>query len=172
MVNTSSETQTPAENTDTPDSGEAPETIAANTRSSAVKSAREPGLFSGCLILLRSIFTMPLRTARLAGDELRKIAKAGALHTDKDFPHLFWCKAMLPVIATFLSVAAFLGALGSATAMGGLAGFFAGLLAAVLAAVVTDWAVMIFGEFLMVKVVSVQYYKQHIKETETEIGRD
>lgn len=115
---------------------------------------------------------MPIRTAKLAAHELRKIAKAGALHTDKDFPHLFWCKAMLPVIATFLSALAFLGTLGSGIAMGGIAGLFIGLAAAVLAAIATDWLVMIFGEFLMVKVVSVQYYKQHIKEAERESEQD
>ena len=119
----------------------------------------------------RSKSSMPIRTAHLAAHELRKIAKAGALVTDKDFPHLFWCKAMLPVVATFLSALAFVVTLGSATVMGGIIGFFAGLFAAALAAIVADWFIMIVGEYLMVKVVSVQYYKMHIEEAEREITR-
>lgn len=152
--------------------GEPLQTEGAVAHSSASDKAREPRLASGCLILIRSIFTMPIRTAKLAAHELREIAKAGALKTDKDFPHLFWCKAMLPVIATFLSALAFLGTLGSAIAMGGVVGLFVGFFAAILAAIVTDWFIMIFGEFLMIKVVSVQYYKQHIKEAEPQSARD
>lgn len=114
---------------------------------------------------------MPIRTANLAAHELRKIAKAGALETDKDFPHLFWCKAMLPVVATFLSALVFFGTLGAATATSGIIGFFVGLLAAALAAIVIDWFIMIVGEYLMVKVVSVQYYKLHIEEAERESQR-
>jgi len=172
MDSKSGGTKGQAESTDSTNGGETSQAGQPAAPSSASYKAREPGLASGCLILVRSIFTMPVRTANLAADELRKIAKAGALDTDKDFPHLFWCKAMLPVIATFLSALAFLGTLGSAVVMAGVVGFFVGLLAATLAAVLTDWFIMIFGEFLMIKVVSVQYYKQHIKEAESENKRD
>lgn len=115
---------------------------------------------------------MPIKTANLAGDELRKIAKAGAIDTDKDFPHLFWCKAMLPVIATFLSALVFLGTLGILIAERGIIGLFVGLVAAPLAAILADWFIMVVGEYLIIKVVSVRYYTQQIKAHESETHRD
>ncbi|ASK89578.1 zinc ribbon domain-containing protein [Sphingorhabdus sp. SMR4y] len=133
--------------------------------------ARGPGLASGGLILIRSIFTMPIKTANLAAHELRKIAKTGAIDSDRDFPHLFWCKAMLPVVATFLSALVLLGTLGLAVAQAGIAGFFIGIFAATLAAITADWFIMIVGEYLMIKVVSARYYLQHIEEYEEENER-
>ena len=134
-------------------------------------NVREPGLASGGLILIRSIFTMPIKTANLAAHELRKIAKTGAIDSDRDFPHLFWCKAMLPVVATFLSALVLLGTLGLAIAQAGIAGFFIGIFAAILAAITVDWFIMIVGEYLMIKVVSARYYLQHIEEYEGESER-
>ena len=171
MICTSCGTENQADNIHCSNCGEKLPMTEDVVASSTTDKTREPGLASGGLILLRSIFTMPVRTANLAAHELRKIAKAGALETDKDFPHLFWCKAMLPVVATFLSALVFFGTLGAATATSGIAGFFLGLVAAALAAVVIDWFIMIFGEYLMVKVVSVQYYKLHIEEAERESQR-
>lgn len=167
MVCSSCGTQNQADSAHCTNCGEALQSPEETASSSTSDKTREPGLVSGCLILLRSIFTMPIRTASLAAHELRKIAKTGAIDTDKDFPHLFWCKAMLPVVATFLSALVFLGTLGSAIAIGGIVGLFAGLVSAPLAAILTDWLIMIIGEYLMIKVVSVQYYKQHIKEAES-----
>lgn len=152
--------------------GEALQTDQVAAPSSTSDKVREPGLASGCLILIRSIFTMPIKTANLAGDELRKIAKAGAIDTDKDFPHLFWCKAMLPVIATFLSALVFLGTFGILIAERGIIGLFVGLVAAPLAAILADWFIMVVGEYLIIKVVSVRYYTQQIKAHESETHRD
>ncbi|WP_339693947.1 zinc ribbon domain-containing protein [uncultured Parasphingorhabdus sp.] len=171
MICTSCGTENQADAIHCTNCGEALPKSEATAPSATRSKSSDPGIASGCLILLRTIFSMPIRTAHLAAHELRKIAKAGALVTDKDFPHLFWCKAMLPVVATFLSALAFVVTLGSATVMGGIIGFFAGLFAAALAAIVADWFIMIVGEYLMVKVVSVQYYKMHIEEAEREITR-
>ena len=125
---------------------------------------------SGCLVLLFSIFTMPIKTANMAAHELRQIAKAGALETDKDFPHLFWCKAMLPIVATALSALVFLGVLVFAVITGGIVGLIVGLVPASLALVFTDWFIMIVGEYLVIKVVSGRYYTQKIKEADKESG--
>jgi hypothetical protein len=147
------------------------QTDQATETSSESDNASEPGIASGCLILIRSIFTMPIKTANLAAHELRKIAKSGTIDTDRDFPHLFWCKAMLPVLATVLSALVFLGVLGFAIFEGGFIALIAGLLAAFLAALLTDWFIMIVGEYLMIKVVSARYYTQRIKEAESESER-
>ena len=136
--------------------------------SSESDKGSEPGIALGCLILIRSIFTMPIKSARLAAHELRKIAKLGTIDTDRDFPHLFWCKAMLPVLATVLSASVFLGVLGFAILERGFVGLIAGLVAAVLAAVLADWFIMIAGEYLMIKVVSARYYTQHTRQPDSE----
>ena len=115
---------------------------------------------------------MPIKTAKLAAHELRKIAAAGEIDTDRDFPHLFWTKAMLPVVATFLSVAVFLGTLGFAIINAGIGGLIAGLIAAPLAAIIADWLIMIVGEYLMIKVVSARYYTQKIEQHEREDSRE
>ncbi|WP_108810420.1 hypothetical protein [Sphingorhabdus sp. Alg231-15] len=169
MVSTSSGTQIQDDSTT---GSEASQSTKADAPSSAKSKASEPGLAVGCFILIRSIFTMPINTAKLAGDELRKIAKAGAIDKDKDFPHLFWCKAMLPVVATFLAALVFLGTFGITIAERGIAGLILGLIAAPVAAILTDWFIMIFGEYLMIKVVSVRYYKQQIKAHDSESEHD
>ena len=124
--------------------------------------AKSPSVPKGCLILVLAIFTMPINTARMATAELRKIADAGALDTGKDFPHLFWCKSMLPIIATALSGLVFLAVVGVATATAGFGGFLVGLVVGTIATVLTDWFVMIVGEYMVIKVVSGRYYTQKI----------
>ena len=165
---TSCGTQVEAGSTQCTECGADLQPVQAAALSSSGEKVRERGLATGCLILLRSIFTMPIRTAELAAHELRKIAKAGAIDTDRDFPHLFWCKAMLPVVATFLSAAVFLGTLGFATVTAGIGGLIAGLFVALLAAVSADWFIMIVGEYLMIKVVAARYYTQRIKEHDSD----
>ena len=130
--------------------------------------AKSPSVPKGCLILVLAIFTLPMNTARMAIAELRKIAKAGALEIDKDFPHLFWCKSMLPIIATVLSSLVFLVVIGLATASAGLGGFFVGLVVGIIAAALTDWFVMIVGEYMVIKVVSGRYYTQKIAAHEAD----
>lgn len=127
------------------------------------EKAGDAGVAAGCLVLLLLVFTMPIKTARMAAFELRKIAKAGALDSEREFPHLFWCKAMLPIIATALSAIVFLGVLGVSVATQGLAGLIAGPVFAVVAAVLSDWFIMLVGEYLTIKIVSGRYYTQQIE---------
>jgi len=172
MLCTSCDTETQAGSTYCSNCGEALPTDQPEKSSSENNNSGKRGLFSGCLILLRSIFTMPIKTAKLAAHELRKIAEAGEIDTDRDFPHLFWSKAMLPVVATFISLAVLLGTFGFAIATGGAGGLIAGLVGAPLAAVAADWLIMIVGEYLMIKVVSARYYTQKIEQHERENSRE
>lgn len=126
----------------------------------------EPGIPQGCLVLFVSIFTMPIKTAQLAGHELRTIAKTGVLSTDSDFPHLSWYKAVLPVIATFCSACVLI--FGILSAFGGLVtgygfeidDFFGVLIGSILGAIAIDWLIMIFGELLMINVAGGRYYSR------------
>ena len=172
MICTSCGTQAQPDSAFCASCGTSLQTDQAEATTSESGKSRKSGIASGSFILIRSIFTMPIKTANMAAHELRKIAKTGEIDTDRDFPHLFWCKAMLPVIATFLSSLVFLGTIGFAVAMGRVVDLLAGLIGAVFAAIAIDWFIMIVGEYLMIKVVSARYYTQRIEEHERASERE
>jgi hypothetical protein len=125
----------------------------------------EATLPKGCLVLFFSIFTMPIKTARVAASELRRIGRAGSLDTENDFPHLTWLRAVLPVIATALSIGivsfGFYRLLfGDAEGSNKIIGFFAALLIAIVA----DWLIMLIGEASSAYIVSAQYYSKKLRK--------
>lgn len=166
MICTSCETENDEESTVCSNCGVTLETVQEEPKNTKAKKVEEPTVAAGCLVLIFSIFMMPIKTAKMAKRELLKIAGVGALDIDKEFPHLFWCKSMLPVIATALSAIVFLVVLGAAAATAGIIGLIAGLIVGPIAAVATDWFIMIVGEYMVIKVVSGRYYTQRIEEHE------
>jgi hypothetical protein len=130
----------------------------------------EPGAAMGCLVLFVSIFTMPFKTAVVAVNELRTIAREGILNSETDFPHLSWFKTALPVIATLMSVIVFvLGLLYAIDTMGnsysgGVAKGLGIIIISAFLAIISDWVIMIIGEQMTIKVAEGRYYTRRNKK--------
>ena len=133
-----------------------------------VHTANDGSIPSGCLILFISIFTMPIKTAKLAAEELRAVAKAGALETDSDFPHLSWHKAVLPVMATICSIGvlvfgaiSFIGLV--ATGYADLGDLLKAIFGTLLLAIAVDWAIMLLGEWFNISIAVARYVSRRDK---------
>ena len=129
--------------------------------------ADEASLPKGCLVLVLSIFTMPIKTAHVAASELRRMGRAGSLDADNDFPHLSWLKAVQPVVATIVSILIVLY---------GFIRLFTGdeytpfsqkigtAVGSIFVAIAADWAIMILGEAISISIVAAQFFSIQIRK--------
>lgn len=122
----------------------------------------------GCLVLIVSFFTMPIKTAHVAANQLRQIGRTGTLETTDDFPHLSWFSAVLPTVATIASALIVLYGFinlfsDSYRPFAERIGLFVG---SFFVALLLDWLIMWFGEALSTYVVSAKYYSKKLREEE------
>lgn len=125
----------------------------------------DASLPKGCLVLIVSFFTMPIKTAGVAAVELRRIGRTGSLTTDNDFPHLSWFKAVLPVIATIVStLIVFYGFAQLFTGYEQMTSRIGKFVGSLFVAIVVDWVIMWTGEAMNAYIVSAQYYSKQLRE--------
>ena len=122
----------------------------------------------GCLVLIVSFFTMPIKTAHVAANQLRQIGRTGTVETTDDFPHLSWVSAVLPTLATIASILFILYGFSnlfsdSYRPFAERIGLFVG---SFFVALLLDWLIMWGGEGLSIYVVSAKYYSKKLREEE------
>lgn len=122
----------------------------------------EGGAFKGFLILLLSFFTMPLKTLKLTGVQLREVGAKGALdvkHTT--IPHLTWLAVASKMLASIAIVLAILWGLSKGVmslgdmkynAKDALLGLVMYPIGGILIAAALDWLIMIWFELLALMV--------------------
>lgn len=124
-------------------------------RAGAVQLARS-GVVKGFFVLWGAWFTMPFKTLRITGQQLREIG-GGGLNVANDIPHLTWVRVAggtLASIAVLVVLAA--GIVKGITGLGGIrwntSGALLGVigypLIALLIAIILDWFVMMGTEML------------------------
>ena len=127
----------------------------------------EASLPKGCLVLVLSIFTMPIKTAHVAASELRRVGRAGSLDADNDFPHLSWLKAVQPVVATILSILIVLYGvihLFTADEYTPFSQRIGTAVGSIFVAIAADWAIMMLGELISISIVAAQFFSKQIRK--------
>lgn len=124
-------------------------------RAGAVQIAHS-GVVKGFLVLWAAWFTMPFRTLRITGQQLREIG-GGGLDVANDVPHLTWVRVAGGTLASIaIAIALAAGLIKGLAGLGNLrwdtSGALLGLigwpLCGLLIAIALDWLVMMGTELL------------------------
>lgn len=132
---------------------------------STQNSGGDASLPKGCLVLIVSFFTMPIKTAGVAASELRSIGRVGSLATDNDFPHMSWFKAVVPIIATITSILiVFYGFMQLFTGYDSMTTRIGTFVGSLFLAILIDWVIMWAGEAINIYIASGQYYSKQLRD--------
>lgn len=122
----------------------------------------ESSAFRGFLVLVSTWFMMPIATMKLAMRLLREIGDRGVMDNSDDWPHLNWWRVAAPFMATVVFILicifglfAFIKAIQMSSYVPGLWGIlgpFLILLGTYLFAIAVDWAIMVMGEVIAIRV--------------------